>query len=101
MKVRVYLSQAEAVIDTAYALCLNFCHSLGECHGLGDQYSKENMEIHEVDLNPAFSLEPRVGNLKLSLTQVNYSNSQTRERKVNAYCFKSLNFGVVFYAALL
>ena len=68
-----------------YALHMN-CHSYGEYRVPGNLYSKENMEMHEVELNPTVSLEPSAGKLELNPVQENYSNSQAHERKIKA-CF--------------
>ena len=60
------------------------------------------MDMYEVDLNPtqpaawSSELNPETESL-----QVTCINSQTHEGEINASCFKSLNFGVVFHAALL
>lgn len=62
----------------------------------------KHMDIYEVDLKPtqpaAWSSEL---NPEIEFLQVTCINSQTHEGEINTSYFKSLNFGVVFHAALL
>ena len=87
--------QAEVLTAVPCSLCLTVCHSLSEHNGgaYGRIWSRP-------EFNRACSLSPELSP-EIEFLKVNHNSSQTHEGEINAYCFKSLNFGVVFREALL
>lgn len=85
---------AEVLTGVACPLCFAVYHSLWEHNGgaYGHIWSRS-------EFNWACSLSPEL-NPEIEFLKMNHNSSQTLEGEINACCFKSLNFGVVFREAI-